>query len=37
MSDATIAPHIERPRLAERLEGALPVLLVPAIASPAWP
>jgi branched-chain amino acid transport system permease protein len=29
---AAIAPHIERPGLAERLEGALPLLLVPAIA-----
>jgi branched-chain amino acid transport system permease protein len=29
---AAIAPRIERQRLAERLEGMLPVLLVPAIA-----
>jgi branched-chain amino acid transport system permease protein len=31
-TDAAIAPHIVRPGLAERLAGALPVLLVPAIA-----
>jgi branched-chain amino acid transport system permease protein len=31
-TDAATAPHIERPVLAERLEGALPALLVPAIA-----
>jgi branched-chain amino acid transport system permease protein len=32
MTDAAIAPRMERPRLAERLEAMLPVLLVPAIA-----
>jgi branched-chain amino acid transport system permease protein len=32
MTDAAIVPRIERPRLAERLEGMLPVLLLPATA-----
>jgi branched-chain amino acid transport system permease protein len=31
-ADTAIAPHIERPRLVQRLQGALPVLLVPAVA-----